>query len=91
MRKKELLDTVEKEARRLDEKGRGAKGLWHYVVSAGSVGWMVVLPAFGGAFLGKYLDGLLETRGYWTLSLMFAGLIAGVYWVWYSNFRKGAD
>lgn len=89
MKKDDLLDTVEKEKERLEEKKRGEKGLWHYVISAGTVGWMVVLPAFGGAFLGRYLDRLLDVRGYWTLSLMFAGLIAGVYWVWYANFRKG--
>jgi predicted F0F1-ATPase subunit len=89
VQKKELLDAVDKETKRLDEKNRGGRGLWRYVVSAGSVGWMVVLPAFGGAFLGKYLDHLFDSNGYWTLSLMFLGLIAGVYWVWYTSFRRG--
>jgi predicted F0F1-ATPase subunit len=91
VKKDDLLDTVDKEKKRLEEKARGGRGLWRYVVSAGSVGWMVVLPAFGGAFLGRYLDHVLEVRGFWTLSLMFLGLVAGIYWVWYTNFRKGAD
>lgn len=89
MKKDELLDTVEKEKKRIQDKRRGGRGFWQYVISAGSVGWMVALPAFGGAFLGRHLDKLTGVRGYWTLSLMLLGLAGGILWVWYTNFRRG--
>ncbi len=83
------MDEVEKESRRLKDARNSKKGLWHYLASAASVGWLVVIPAFGGAYLGRYLDRRFETGGYWTLSLMVAGLAVGLAWVWYSSIRKG--
>jgi ATP synthase protein I len=38
-----------------------------------------VLPVIGGAYLGSWIDGMLE--GYsmrWTLSLLFLGIIVGM-------------
>lgn len=90
MGKGDFLHSIDKDAKRM-EVGRGGKGLWRYLINAGSVGWMVVLPAFGGAYLGRYLDRVFESRGYWTLSLMLLGLAGGVYWVWYTSFRKGGN
>ena len=89
MRRKDFIDEVEKESRRLQASRGGRKGLWHYLATAASIGWLVVIPAFGGAYLGRYLDRRFGTGGYWTLSLMLAGLAAGIFWVWYSGIRKG--
>ena len=89
MRRQDFIDEVEKESRRLKAARNNRKGLWHYLASAASVGWLVVIPAFGGAYLGRYLDRRFDTGGYWTLSLMVAGLAAGLVWVWYSSVRKG--
>ena len=84
MRRKDFLKEVEKESRRLKSRG-DKRGMWHYLASAVSVGWLVVIPAIGGAYLGRYLDKRWNTGGYWTLSLMVAGLAAGIFWIWYSG------
>jgi ATP synthase protein I len=44
----------------------------------GTLGLVFVLPVVGGAYLGRWLDGLVE--GYstrWTLSMLFLGIIIG--------------
>lgn len=88
MGKKDFLDFINKDEKRVDAAHSRKRGLWGYVATAGSIGWMVVLPAFGGAYLGKHLDRMFGSRGYWTLSLMLLGLAGGVYWVWYISFRR---
>jgi len=47
-------------------------------VYMGTLGLVFVLPVVGGAYLGRWLDGLVE--GYstrWTLSMLFLGIIIG--------------
>jgi ATP synthase protein I len=42
------------------------------------LGLLFVLPVIGGAYLGRWIDGLLE--GYsvrWTLSMIFLGVVMG--------------
>ena len=49
----------------------------------GTLGLVFVLPVIGGAYLGSWLDGMIE--GYsmrWTLSLIFVGLVIGAVNVW---------
>jgi ATP synthase protein I len=44
---------------------------------------LFVLPVVAGAYLGRWLDSLLE--GYsirWTLSMIFLGLLIGAFNVW---------
>ncbi len=89
MRRKDFLASVKKESRRIEVSRRNGKGLWHYVVTATSIGWVLVLPALGGVYLGRWLDRWSGMSGFWTLSLMFAGLAGGIFWVWYTNFRRG--
>ena len=91
MSRKDFLKEVDKESRRLKASRDDKKGMWHYLASTVSVGWLVVIPALGGAYLGRYLDRRLNTGGYWTLSLMVAGLAAGIFWVWYSGMGRGGD
>jgi ATP synthase protein I len=47
-------------------------------VFLGTLGLVFVLPVIGGAYLGSWIDGMLE--GYsmrWTLSLLFLGILIG--------------
>ncbi len=47
-------------------------------VFLGTLGLVFVLPVIAGAYLGSWIDGMLE--GYsirWTLSLMFLGIVIG--------------
>lgn len=47
-------------------------------VFLGTLGLIFVLPVVAGAYLGRWLDGMIE--GYsmrWTLSLLFLGIVVG--------------
>ena len=47
-------------------------------VYMGTLGLLLVLPVVGGAYLGRWIDGMMA--GYsirWTLSLLFLGLVIG--------------
>jgi ATP synthase protein I len=55
---------------------------WQGLGLIGSVGWMVVLPTLIGAFLGRWIDSRAATGIFWTLSLLFAGLVAGCAGAW---------
>lgn len=45
----------------------------------GMVGWSVAVPTVGGAFLGLWLD-RVAARGFsWTLALLLAGLVIGIF------------
>jgi ATP synthase protein I len=87
--RRDFLKEVDKESERLKASREGKKGMWHYLGEAVSVGWLVVIPALGGAYLGRYLDNRFNTGGYWTLSLMVGGLVAGIFWVWFSGMGRG--
>ena len=52
-------------------------------VYMGTLGLVFILPVVGSAYLGRWLDEMVE--GYsirWTLSLIFLGLVIGVINVW---------
>jgi ATP synthase protein I len=56
--------------------------LWQGLGLVGSVGWMVVLPALLGAFAGRFIDGRSKTGVFWTISLLFLGLVFGCLTAW---------
>jgi ATP synthase protein I len=48
------------------------------------LGLVMVLPIIGGVYLGHWLDSMVE--GYstrWTLSLLFTGLVIGIFNVYF--------
>jgi ATP synthase protein I len=55
---------------------------WQGLGLVGSVGWMVVIPALLGAFLGRWIDGRAATGIFWTLSLLMTGLALGCASAW---------
>lgn len=75
---KKLRNRVERQARRMKQAERDRPTLIAQTIYIGTLGLVFVLPVIGGAYLGHWLDGLVE--GYstrWTLSLIFAGVIVG--------------
>ena len=53
--------------------------LMSQTIYVGTLGIMLVAPVIAGAYLGRWLDGMLE--GYsmrWTLSMIFLGLVVGI-------------
>ncbi len=43
----------------------------------GMIGWSVVVPTVGGAFLGLWLDRVAPQDFSWTLALILAGVVIG--------------
>ncbi len=64
---------------------------WQGLSLVGGVGWMVALPAVGGALLGRFLDAQLDTRVFWTLSLLVLGLTLGCLGAWRHVARELQD
>lgn len=73
-----LQQRVNQQIHRLKKADRDRPTLIAQTVYLGTLGLVFVLPVVGGAYLGSWLDGLLQ--GYsmrWTLSLLFLGLVIG--------------
>lgn len=69
---------VEQRVRRLLRAERERPTVLGQTVYLGTLGLLLVLPVVGGAYLGRWLDGMVS--GYsirWTISCIFLGLIIG--------------
>ncbi|MGO4853468.1 AtpZ/AtpI family protein [Phaeovulum sp. W22_SRMD_FR3] len=53
----------------------------------GMIGWSVVAPTLGGAFLGHWLDRVLPQAFSWTIALLLGGVVLGamIAWAWISK------
>mgnify|MGYP001812414882 CR=1 FL=1 len=74
----DLRQKVEQQARRMQKAERERPTLLGQTVYIGTLGLLFVLPVVGGAYLGHWLDGLVE--GYsvrWTVSLILMGVFIG--------------
>lgn len=73
-----LKERVKDQVRRSDKAERERPTVIGQTVFLGTLGLLMVLPMVGGAYLGRWLDGMVE--GYsmrWTLSLIFLGIVIG--------------
>jgi len=76
--KQRLQRSIDEQVRRLQKAERERPTLLAQTTYIGTLGLLLVLPVIGGAYLGRWLDGLMA--GYslrWTLSLIFLGLVVG--------------
>jgi ATP synthase protein I len=74
----QLRKQVERQARRMKQADKDRPTLLTQTVYIGTLGLLFVLPLIVGAYLGRWLDTLVE--GYsvrWTLSLIFIGVVIG--------------
>lgn len=74
----QLRKRVDRQARRMKQAEKDHATLISQTVYVGTLGLVFVLPVVGGAYLGRWLDGLME--GYstrWTLSMLILGIIVG--------------
>jgi ATP synthase protein I len=74
----QLRKRVEQQARRMKQAEADRATLFSQTVYIGTLGLVFVLPVVGGAYLGRWLDGMAE--GYsirWTLSMLLLGIIIG--------------
>jgi len=77
--RQQLRKQVEQQARRMQKAERDRPTLIGQTVYIGTLGLLFVLPVIAGAYLGRWLDGLLE--GYsvrWTMSLILLGVFIGI-------------
>ena len=75
-----FLHEIERQVART-QKARGMT-FWQGLAAIGAVGWMVVIPAVVGAFVGRWLDQRLARGVFWTLSLLLTGLAIGCVTAW---------
>jgi ATP synthase protein I len=76
--RRELKQTVEKQAARMEQAERDRPTVLAQVAYLGTLGLLFVLPVIAGAYLGRWLDSLLA--GYsirWTISMIVIGLVVG--------------
>jgi ATP synthase protein I len=76
--RRRLSDDVERQVKRMKKADKERPTLFAQTIFLGTLGLVFVLPVIAGAYLGRWLDGLVA--GYsvrWTLSLLFLGIIVG--------------
>jgi ATP synthase protein I len=76
--RKRLSNDVERQVKRMKKAEKERPTLLAQTVFLGTLGLVFVLPVIAGAYLGRWLDTMVE--GYsirWTLSLLFLGVIVG--------------
>ncbi|MCB9469519.1 MAG: AtpZ/AtpI family protein [Candidatus Obscuribacterales bacterium] len=71
-----------KQARRLRAASDGGENVWMFFSAFGAIGWLIALPAVGGALLGIWLDTKFPSRYSWTLMLLSLGIVAGGFGAW---------
>lgn len=45
----------------------------------GMIGWSIVVPTVGGAFLGRWLDRAYPQTFSWTIALIIGGVVVGAF------------
>ena len=76
--REQLRQQVEKQIARMERADKERRTVLAQSAYIGILGLLFVLPVVGGAYLGRWLDGMVE--GYsmrWTLSLIFVGVAIG--------------
>lgn len=75
---KDLKESVERQARRMEKAEHERTTLLGQTVYLGTMGLLFILPVIGGAYLGYWLDNqALEYSARWTVSLIISGVVIG--------------
>lgn len=48
---------------------------WYYFGLSGQVGFAIALPIAGGALIGSYIDGRVQTYPQYTIIFLFVGIV----------------
>lgn len=56
----------------------GPSPMWG-IGTFGMIGWSIVVPTVGGAFLGVWLDRVAPQGFSWTIALILAGVVIGAF------------
>jgi len=76
--KKQLKNDVEKQAKRMKKAEQERSTILSQTVYIGTLGLLFVVPVIAGAYLGAWLDSLIQGYSFrWTLSMLFLGVVVG--------------
>lgn len=84
MQQPDLKDKIASQIRRMKKAEQERSSILAQTIYIGTLGLVMVLPIVAGAYLGHWLDSLVE--GYssrWTLSLLLTGVVLGVFNVYF--------
>jgi ATP synthase protein I len=80
--RKQLKDKIENQVKRIKKAEQHDQG--PNLPSLGTLGLVMILPIIGGVYLGHWLDDMVEGYStHWTLSLLFLGIVIGVFNVYF--------
>jgi len=74
--------SLDRDVDRYARRERSSETFWRSLSVLGTVGWSIVLPAAGGAWLGHRLDLRFGTGVRFTLMLLTAGVMIGSVVAW---------
>ncbi len=78
-----LAEPVRRERARRERWAReGERTLGQNLAWIGVLGWLVVTPILIGIFLGRWIDARWGTGVFWTVSLLFTGVVIGCFLAW---------
>jgi ATP synthase protein I len=69
-------------ARRDRWQREGERSIGQNLAMIGALGWAIVTPTLLGIFIGRWLDSAFGSGIFWTLGLLFAGLVVGCSMAW---------
>jgi len=76
---------------RIPDPKESKRAFWRLVATTSSLGWSLVLPIVGGAFLGNYLDNAADHGFKWTVGLLFAGVAMSLYNLYHILYKETLD
>lgn len=79
-----LKTRIEKQAQRMKQAEHDQQTLLSQTVFSGVLGLLLVLPIIGGAYAGRWLDGLTaEYSVRWTIGMILLGVVVGAFNVYF--------
>jgi ATP synthase protein I len=66
----------------------GERSTGQNLAMIGALGWTIVTPTLIGIFAGRWLDRAFGTGVFWTLGLLFLGLVIGCTLAWRRMHRE---
>lgn len=81
--RKSIQDAIERrKSRREQWEKEGERPLWKNLSMVGAFGWLIVTPTLIGVFVGRWLDGWLDTGVTFSGALTFLGACLGFWMAW---------
>jgi ATP synthase protein I len=71
-----------RQARRRHWLSDGEPSVARFVGQIGVLGWIIVIPALTGLFVGRWLDHKLGTGIFWSAPLLLLGVVLGFWSAW---------